>query len=104
MSKIQAPPPIKCPKCRAEYLTAEIFIPKSFVGEPRLIDKDESGIIQNHTGTNMNVIEHYKCDYCNTPFKIGAKIQFVTAIEEKYDFDTDYVSSLKKETLFLRED
>ena len=93
---------IKCPQCGCEYLPAEIYIPKYFVGHPECIEKDISGKVLNCYGTMFNPIEHYICDKCNTKFKIKADVKFNTYIEE--EFKKDYKIKLKPTSLFLKED
>ena len=93
---------IKCPKCNAEYLPAEIYFPKDFFGNPEQIIRDSQNQILNYTGTGMNFLETYRCNYCDVIFKVTAKINFNTAIQT--DYDTTYSTSLKKNTLFLPED
>lgn len=95
---------IKCPTCGAEYLPVEIYLPDAFFGKPLHIERDDENKVTHVVGTKMNLFEHYTCDYCNVPFKITAKLQFSTKAETKFDFDTDYTTSLKKEVLFLSED
>ena len=95
---------IKCPTCGAEYLPAEIYLPDAFFGRPSHIEKDADNKITHVIGSKMNLFEQYTCDHCNVPFKVTAKLQFNTKAETKVDFDTDYTTSLKKETLFLSED
>lgn len=104
MSEISKLDKIICPCCGAEYLPVEIFIPKAFFGKPTRIIKDENHKIIDVVGPKQNFKEEYICDYCNTPFKVLAKTQFVTKSEIKFDFDSDYTSSLKKQSLFLEED
>lgn len=51
----------------------------------------------------MNLEEHYTCDNCNTQFAVRAKIAFTTVEDPKFNFNTEYVTSLKKPSLFLDE-
>lgn len=96
---------IKCPNCGREYLPAEIYIPNAFFGRPNNIERDSfSGAIRDFYGKDMDLVEHYICDNCNTPFKVSAKVQFVTTEEDKYNFDKDYSINLKKQSLFLSEE
>ena len=95
---------ITCPCCGAEYLPAEIFLPNSFLGKPKIIDKDSSGKLIYYNGSNMNLVEYYTCDYCNKTFRVDAKIQFNTTFNSNVDFDEEYSTPLKKKRLFLLED
>ena len=93
---------ISCPHCGAEYLPAEIYLPDSFLGKPFDIEKEGiSGKINDFFGESMNTEESYICDKCNQPFRVSARIQFIT---EGTDFRKDYTTSLKKQSLFLSED
>lgn len=92
---------IKCPKCNAEYLPAEIFIPNSFLGKPNLIDKDNHGKLIYYNGEDMNLKETYCCDYCNKTFNVSAKVQFQSDIDTYTDFDEDYTTQLKPKGLFM---
>lgn len=95
---------IICPNCGAEYLPAEIFLPDSFLGRPKTINKNSNGEIIYYNGETMSLKEKYICDYCNKMFKVSAKIQFNTTINPATDFDEDYSTPLKKKGLFLIED
>lgn len=96
---------IKCPRCGREYLPVEIYLPHEFFGRPTLIERDGvTGKITNIYGSDMDLNEQYVCDKCNTPFRVNAKIQFNTTEESKYNFNEDYKTSLKKQTLFLSEE
>lgn len=95
---------ITCPTCGCEYLPGEIYLPKAFLGQPRDIDKKyDTGQVMNYSGDSMNLEEHFICEKCLTPFKVMAKVSFNTVEESLYDFNNDYVSKLKKESLFLDE-
>lgn len=87
---------IECPNCGAEYLPGEIFLPKTFLGEPKNIDKDEKGKIISFTGTNMNTLENYVCDYCGTNFKVRATINMNARINVKHDFSKPYKVNINK--------
>lgn len=93
---------IKCPHCQAEYLPAEIYLPNSFLGRPYDIDKEGvSGEIRDYFGTTMDLQESYICDKCNQPFRVFATVQFNT---KGIDFNKDYKTKIRKESLFLEED
>lgn len=94
---------IKCCHCGAEYLPAEIFLPNSFLGRPRDVEKDLNGKIINYLGSNMNTNEIYNCDYCHRNFSIEANVKFYTDSKTK-DFKTTYKTKFKKPNLFMKED
>jgi len=96
---------IKCPTCGAEYLPVEIFIPDAVFGRPVHIERDATTHkILSVVGPSQNGRESYVCDYCNVPFSVNLKMQFNTKSETKFNFDSDYVTKLKKESIFLNED
>lgn len=67
---------ITCPKCGAQYLPSEIFMPRSFIGEPKDIEKDCYGKIVYYAGTDMNLKESYLCDYCGHNIRVEATVEF----------------------------
>ena len=79
---------IKCPHCGAEYLPAEIFYPKYFLGSVSDVIKDGDGKIITYDGSGMDTTETYECDYCKTKFEARAKVSFdavdVNEFEEEY--------------------
>lgn len=94
---------IPCPYCGAEYLPGEIFLPKTFLGEPKHIDRDDNGKIVSFVGTNMNTYESYTCDFCGTTFKIKATVNMVSRPDVKHDFSRPYKVSLEEEEILLEE-
>ena len=83
---------VKCPKCGREYLPTEIYLPNVFFGQPKNIVRDlDNKIIL--VDDNMNLVEEYICDDCNTKFKVTANVSFKTDIV-KDDFENEYVSEL----------
>ena len=86
---------ITCPKCGREYLPAEIYIPDSFFGRPEYIKREIDGSILDYAGTSLDTEERYSCDNCKTIFKINAKVSFDTVIDDKADFESEHVTSLK---------
>ena len=94
---------IKCPNCQAEYLPAEIFIPDALLGRPREIDKDANGKILEYFGTNMDLMETYRCDFCNRKFEVTLTPKFTTTSATK-DFKSEYKTKLSKPSLFLSEE
>ena len=98
-------PYIKCPVCGREYHPAEIYLPNSFFGRPKDIIRDSySGKIDYFIGKDMDLVERYVCDKCNTLFKVIAKVQFNTFEDKKYNLDEDYKISVKSKQLFLNEE
>lgn len=88
-------PIIKCPHCGTEYLAGEIYLPKSFVGQPTDIIKTGEGVILTHDGTDMDLKEEYTCDACNKKFVVVAAVTFKTeAVKDIFD-DEEYVSESK---------
>ena len=77
---------IKCPRCGREYLPAEIFMPNSFLGKPIDIVKTYDGKIDFFDGESMNLKETYRCDCCDAPMVVTAKVTFKVDINSKYDF------------------
>ena len=52
-------------------------MPDSFLGKSKFIEKDIQGkIIFNDS--DMCLDESYTCDKCNAPFKVFAKVSFVS--------------------------
>lgn len=93
---------ITCPHCGCEYMPVEIFIPNSFFGKPLEIEKEATtGKIQYYLGNPMDLTEKYICDRCNQPFKIKTQLKFFT---EGIDFNTEYKTQIKKQSLFLSEE
>lgn len=86
---------IKCPNCGAEYLPSEIFYPKYFFSDPKVIVKDSDGKILHYSGSNMQLKESYTCDYCLKDFDVTAKITFNSELDKKYEFDKEYEIRLK---------
>lgn len=93
---------IKCPHCQAEYMAAEIFLPDSFLGHPREIQKDLNGKIMGFFGKDMDLIESYRCDYCNRKFTVTANVNFKTDSKTK-DLKKVYSTKINKPSLFLDE-
>ena len=92
---------IKCPQCGYEYLPAEIYMPNSFLGKPKDINKEHmTGKVLEYMGNSMNLVETYICDNCDTEFKVTANINFNT---QKLS-ESKHKTHFKKERLFLKED
>lgn len=92
---------ITCPYCGREYLPAEIYIPKSFMGRPVDIEKTQEGKIDNFSGPLMDTTEEYICDGCGETFQVKASISFRTF---KKDTDTPFVAPLKPQKISLFEE
>lgn len=93
---------VKCPSCNAEYLPEEIFV--SLLTKNYYVEKTED----THEIVNSNYIgqieDSYICDYCNTKFKVIAKLSFNSFIDEKFNFNELYSTTLNKSTVLLKED
>lgn len=95
---------ITCPICGAEYMPGEIFLPKHFLGQPKMTEKDAlTGHILYSDG-EMDLVENFICEKCNTPFRVSARVQFSTEENRHFNFNSEYTSSLKKPQLFLNEE
>lgn len=96
---------ITCPRCGAEYLPQEIYIPTVFFGKASYIEKDEkTHQILDLYGSDLDLEENYICDFCNSPFTVTAKISFNTKEDLKRNFDEDYTTRINKERILLPED
>lgn len=93
---------IACPKCGYEYLPAEIFVPKAFIGAPESIIR-ENGKIVDFAGTSMNLEENYTCDRCNCTFHVKAKTSFDSRVVPVTDFSEEYTTSLRDERILMEE-
>ena len=88
---------IECPKCGYEYLPAEIFVPKFYFGIPENIERDEKGKLVSYEGTSVDLFEKYKCDNCNTEFRVVSKLQLTTELSFPGSFnDEEYVTKFDK--------
>lgn len=97
------PAVITCPVCGREYLPAEIYLPKSFLGNPSEIERNGSGKIEVFFGQSMDTDEEFCCEECNTKFKVSANVSFKTFLEDTYAFPKEYVSPLKTNRISLFE-
>lgn len=88
---------IKCPKCGAEYLPAEIFFSDKLLGYPKNIIKNKNGKIEYFDGDTMCLTEEYTCDYCECTFIAEAKVVFESSVNICHDFSEDYSVSLYEE-------
>lgn len=88
---------IRCPHCNYEYLPAEIYFPKYFLGNPSEIIRDEAGCILGYQGKDMDTVEQYCCDNCKQLFNVDASITFkTTIIHDMFEIDDDFKDVLKK--------
>lgn len=87
---------IKCPNCGWEYLPGEIYMPRSFIGQPKNIIKDENGNVLGYDAEDMNTVETFECEHCGQLFKIDATVTFKTEpIRDLFD-STVFTSTLNK--------
>lgn len=93
---------IKCPACGCEYLPAEIYIPKNFLGQPKNIHK-ANGKIDWYTGLTMDKKESYICDKCNCKFDVTARVIFNTFTTERTNFSSDYKQQVRRDKLIFDE-
>lgn len=88
---------IRCPHCNCEYLPAEIYFPKDFLGYPTEIIRDESGNVLGFQGNDMTTTEQYCCDKCGNLFNVDASITFkTTAVVDMFEIDDDFKDVVKK--------
>lgn len=85
---------IECPRCKYEYLPAEIFIPKYYFGVPENIQRDENGKILSYEGTSVDVFEMYNCDNCKVDFRVVSKLQLTTELTFPGNFNEDYITKI----------
>lgn len=90
---------IVCPVCGAEYLTEEIMFPDNMYGKPMNIIKDECGKILSFDGNSISLNESYKCDKCETSFRVKGTITYKTYVSVDDDFDDTYRTEFKRVTL-----
>lgn len=98
---------ITCPQCGAEYLAQEIYIPEAFFGKASYIEKnEETHKIEEVYGNNsdLDLEESYRCDFCNTPFLVTAKISFIEKEDIDRNFDKDHVTIISAPKIHLAED
>lgn len=96
MTKVRKFEIIECPNCKYEYLPAEIFVPKYYFGTPSDIERTSEGKIISYEGTSVDLFEKYKCDKCNTEFRIVSKLQLTTELVFPGSFNSEYVTRIDK--------
>lgn len=79
---------IKCPECGYEYLPCEIYYPQD-LGNAHNIVRDMEGKILYYDGGNIDTSAEYKCDNCNTFFRVEAKINF-SSFKDELKNKSDY--------------
>lgn len=94
---------IVCPYCGYEYSPEEIYIPEAFFGRAKNIERDNAGKIIYFVGKGMDLNESYRCDKCNTKFKVKCDLKFYATSEAK-DFSNSYSTKINKPNLFMSED
>ena len=95
---------ITCPYCGREYLPAEIFYPKSVLGNPYDIQRDYTGKILDYFDDTYDNTETYVCDVCNKQFKVSFKLMCSVDTKGIVDFDEETTIKIKKPDLFLKEE
>lgn len=90
---------IKCPHCKAEYLSGEIYMPHSLIGQPDDIVRDALGKLvyadYDTPDREPEFIEHFVCEFCDKPFIVEATVTYKTMTETpENDFQNQYVSLL----------
>lgn len=84
---------IRCPKCGREYLPGEIFLPNSFLGQPKQIIKHPTeGTILAFDGEDMDTKETFQCENCGTKFNVDAVVTFKVGEVKNSSDDDEYVS------------
>ena len=90
------PPIIRCPRCGAQYLPGEIYMPGALIGYPEDVVKDSLGKILYEDypeGKEPELIEHFTCDICDKPFIVEATVTYKSMTEApERDFQNQYVS------------
>lgn len=95
---------IICPNCGKEYFPGEIYLPKYFLGQPKQVERDVYGKIVYNEGIDQDTNETFVCDECNKKFKVWADINYNVTLDERTDFNTDYISKKLDDRIFLNED
>lgn len=95
---------IKCPHCEYEYLPAEIYVAKYFLGTPNEVERDIHGKIINYFGAAPSLEETYVCDKCSKKFNIKADINFTVTKETTLDFSEDYITPIYVKNRFIMEE
>lgn len=91
---------IECPRCKRQYLPAEIYVPQGFFGKPTDIERDCYGKLISYEGSSVDLFETYVCDCCNTEFRVIAKLCLTTEETALGNFEEDYYTPLKTSLFF----
>ena len=67
---------ISCPHCNYQYLPGEIFDPRTFIGQPKNIIRNNLGEILGYEGLQMDTTESFECVNCNKSFTVSGKLNF----------------------------
>lgn len=87
---------IRCPYCNCEYLPGEIYFPKSFLGQPSNIIKDEKGTILGYDGEDMQTSEEFVCEKCDKKFTVDASVTFKTNQTADVFDDEEYTTKVTR--------
>ena len=95
---------IICPKCGAQYLPGEIYLPNAFLGQPRNVARDCTGKIVDYSGNSMDLKETYICDKCGCKFGVKAVVQFYTDVKETTNTVQPFRLPLRKDAKLIKAD
>ena len=89
-------PIIRCPKCKAEYLAGEIFLPSDHIGKIKNVIKDPLNKIlyaDYEEDYAPNSPEEFTCEFCNTSFIVETSTTYkVKAQDEALNFGSTETS------------
>lgn len=92
---------ILCPACNAQYAPEEIFT--SLLNHDQIIKKDLDTHELIDYDVNNCCQEIYTCDFCDTTFKINARLQFTSFIDSNANFNELYSTKLNPSVIRLDE-
>jgi hypothetical protein len=95
---------IVCPKCKYEYLPAEVFYPDEILGHPENIIRDKQGKIEFFIGQPINLSEEFTCYNCNCQFTTEVEIQFNTKESSLAMFDDEHTTTVFTNRTSLKEE
>lgn len=95
---------ITCPTCGYEYLPAEIYYPKSLLGNPSEIDRTPEGKIDIYDGASVNPVETFTCERCGSTFEVVVDMKFKTHEVVSTTFESEYTSPIYPNRISLPED
>lgn len=93
---------VVCPCCGAEYHPAEIFMPQTLLGRPKVV-RDSVGHIVSWTGDPVCLREKYICDYCDSPLDVQMKLDYRTSYNKKMDTRMPYTTQINHPRFTLSE-